>query len=267
MVLMQSQGFTIFKKHAMVSSLGRLFISDLIVSDNAAFGYDGHIVVRGLNFTVQHGDYFCIAGENGSGKSTLVQGMLRLLKPMQGSISFNIKTGNKTIGYLSQAQALKKDFPAGVKEIVLSGNLGSMGLRPFYSRTEKQKALENMERLGISDLKDVCFRELSGGLMRRVLLARSLCAAKDALILDEPFAGLDPLASESLYLLLQKLNSESGITVIMVSHDIENAAKYAKHVLHLKNRQVFFGPVEDYKKSEFGKKFLDLPAKKGKGEE
>jgi zinc transport system ATP-binding protein len=186
---------------------------------------------------------------------------------MQGSISFGIKTGNKTIGYLSQAQALKKDFPAGVKEIVLSGNLGGMGLRPFYSRAEKQRALENMERLGISAFKDVCFRELSGGLMRRVLLARSLCAARDALILDEPFAGLDPLASESLYLLLQKLNSESGITIIMVSHDMENAVKYAKNILHLKNQQVFFGSAGDYRKSELGKEFLDLTEKKGGGQE
>jgi zinc transport system ATP-binding protein len=111
--------------------------------------------------------------------------------------------------------------------------LPSMGLRPFYSRKEKQKAKENMRLLGIADLKDRCYRELSGGQQRRVLLARTFCAAKKILVLDEPMAGLDPLISAELYKLLKKINQETGITIIMVSHDVEAAKEYASQILNL----------------------------------
>jgi zinc transport system ATP-binding protein len=227
----------------------------LIDCQNLSFGYDGHIVVSGLNFSVQTGDFLLIAGENGSGKSTLVKGILRLLPPMEGKLNFSPDFKQSQTGFLSQQTAAKQDFPAGVMEIVLSGNLGKKGFRPFYSPAEKRAAEEKLRLLDIENLKDRCFRELSGGQQRRVLLARSLCAAEKLLVLDEPFAGLDPLISAQLYRLLEKINREMGITLIMVSHEIE-AANCAKNVLHLQKRQLFFGSMEDYKKSETGRKFL-----------
>ena len=222
---------------------------------NLAFGYDGHIVVCDLNFSVQAGDFLLIAGENGSGKSTLIKGLLRLLPPMEGTLNFSPEFMPSRTGYLSQQIAVKQDFPAGVFEIVLSGNLGKKGLRPFYRAGEKQKAHENLRLLGIAELKDRCFRELSGGQQRRVLLARSLCAAENLLVLDEPFAGLDPLISAELYRLLTQINRETGMTIIMVSHDSE-AAGCAKKVLHLQKKQLFFGSMEDYLRSETGKNFF-----------
>ena len=232
----------------------------LVSCQNASFGYDGHVIVRDLNFSVGAGDFLCIAGENGSGKTTLIRGLLRLLSPMEGTIKFSPELGGDTsasasIGYLSQESIVKKDFPAGVFEIVLSGNLGKMGLRPFYSSAEKRKAEEHMRHLGIVDLKKRCFRELSGGQQRRVLLARSLCAAQKLLVLDEPFTGLDPLISAELYKLLKKINQEMGMAIIMVSHDIE-AADCATHALHVQKRQMFFGSMEEYRQSEIGKKFF-----------
>jgi zinc transport system ATP-binding protein len=152
---------------------------------------------------------------------------------MRGALYFNEKIKRTEIGYLGQQESGKIDFPAGVDVVVLSGVLPSMGLRPFYTRREKQKAEENMRLLGIVDLKDHCYRELSGGQQRRVLLARALCAAKTLLVLDEPVAGLDPLISAELYKLLKNINRETGITIIMVSHDIEAAKKYASHILNL----------------------------------
>ena len=222
---------------------------------NASFGYNGHIIVCGLNFTVEAGNFLLLAGENGSGKTTLVKGLLKLLPPLEGTISFKDEFEKTRIGYLSQQTAVKQDFPAGVFEIALSGNLGKMGLRPFYTRAEKQRAEENLELLGIIDLKKRCFRELSGGQQRRVLLARSLCAAEKLLILDEPFAGLDPLISTELYQLLTKINTETGKTIIMVSHDFE-VANCATHVLHLKKCQLFFGNIKDYRNSAIGKNFF-----------
>ena len=231
----------------------------LINCQNAAFGYDGHIVVQGLNFSMQDGEFLLIAGENGSGKSTLVKGLLRLLKPMQGTVSFSPGFKQSQTGYLSQQTAAKQDFPAGVFEIVLSGNLGKKGLWPFYSHAEKQKAEENVRLLAITELKNRCFRELSGGQQRRVLLARSLCAAEKLLVLDEPFAGLDPVISAELYRLLEKINRELGMTIIMISHDIE-AADCATQVLHLQKQQLFFGSMKEYRQSETGSRFF---AKKG----
>jgi zinc transport system ATP-binding protein len=205
----------------------------IITCQKVSFGYEGHRVVRDLDFTLCRGEYLCIIGENGSGKSTLVKGLLRLLPPMEGIIRFSPDISAKETGYLSQETVAKKDFPAGVYEIVLSGNLNTMGLRPFYSRGEKQRAMENMERLGIAEFKNRCFRELSGGQQRRALLARALCAAKKLLVLDEPFAGLDPLISAELYRILEKINRELDITIVMVSHDIEAAKQYAKRILNL----------------------------------
>jgi zinc transport system ATP-binding protein len=230
----------------------------MINCQNLSLGYDGHITVHSLDFSVEAGDFLLIAGENGSGKSTLVKGLLRLISPMEGTISFSPDFKQSQTGYLSQQAAAKQDFPAGVFEIVLSGNLGKKRLWPFYNHAEKNNAEEKMRMLDIAQLKDRCFRELSGGQQRRVLLARSLCAAEKLLILDEPFAGLDPLISAELYRLLEKINRETGITIIMVSHEIETAAGLwcAAKVLHLQKQQIFFGSMEDYRESETGRKFL-----------
>jgi zinc transport system ATP-binding protein len=226
----------------------------LVACQNLSFGYDGHIAVRDLNFSVQEGDFLLIAGENGCGKSTLVKGLLRLINPMEGTIQFSPDFEQSQTGYLSQQIADKQDFPAGVFEIVLSGNLGKKRLLPFYRQAEKRAAEEKLQLLRIGHLKHLCFRELSGGQQRRVLLARSLCAAEKLLVLDEPFAGLDPLISAELYRLLKRINRETGMTIIMVSHEME-AANCATKVLHLHTQQLFFGGMEEYRQSETGKKF------------
>ncbi|MCL1813183.1 MAG: metal ABC transporter ATP-binding protein [Treponema sp.] len=227
----------------------------MIDCQNISLGYDGHIVVHGLNFFVEKGDFLLVAGENGSGKSTLIKGLLRLINPMEGTINFSTDFNQSQTGYLTQQIAARQDFPAGVLEIILAGNLGKKRLWPFYSQAEKHKAEENMRLLDIAELKDCCFRELSGGQQRRVLLARSLCAAEKLLVLDEPFAGLDPLISTELYRLLETINRETDMTIIMVSHET-GAADCATKVLHLQKRQLFFGSMEDYQRSETGREFF-----------
>ena len=117
-------------------------------------------------------------------------------------------------------------------------------------------AEENIRRLGLEDLRHVCYRELSGGQQQRVLLARALCATARLLLLDEPVAGLDPLVTQELYRLVEQINRDLGITVIMVSHDIAGAVQYASHILHLQHRQMFFGATRDYAASAIGKLFL-----------
>lgn len=225
---------------------------------NVALGYEGKAVVRDLNFQVDGGDYLCIVGENGSGKSTLMKALLGLKAPMEGEICMGDGMESDGIGYLPQQTAVQRDFPASVQEIVLSGCLNRCGRRPFYGKKEKALAKENMEKLGIAHLAKRCYRELSGGQQQRVLLARALCATKYMLLLDEPVAGLDPVAMQEMYELLKELNEKERITIIMVSHDIRAAADYADHILHISEEPLFFGTREEYLKSEVGKAYLSV---------
>ncbi len=219
---------------------------------NLTLGYEGKQILSGLSFDVNSGDYLCIVGENGSGKSTLMKTVLGLKKPMKGKVVFGDGLASNEIGYLPQQTVVQRDFPASVNEIVISGNQGRCGLRPFYNKQEKQLAYDNMERLGISDLKNRCYRELSGGQQQRVLLARALCATQKMLLLDEPVAGLDPKVTSEMYNLIDSLNKRDKITVIMISHDIEAAVKYASHILHIGN-DIFFGTKNQYVNSRFGR--------------
>jgi len=228
----------------------------LITCREAAFGYDTGIVVTGLDFTVESGDYLCIVGENGSGKSTLIKGLLRLKSPVSGEILAGDGLKSNEIGYLPQQSAAQKDFPAGVFEVVLSGRQSKRGPSPFYSRQDKRIAMESLEKLGIRHLKNKCYRELSGGQQQRALLARALCATEKLLLLDEPVAGLDPLVTQELYDLIRMINLEQKRTIIMVSHDIRGATEYATHILHLGNRQLFFGKTPAYVKTDLAKRFL-----------
>jgi zinc transport system ATP-binding protein len=228
----------------------------LIVYKDVSFAYEVKTVISGLNFEVQRGDYLCIVGENGSGKSTLIKGLLQLKPPQQGSILLGDNLKLNEIGYLPQQTTIQKDFPASAYEVIISGRLGSRGILPFYSKKDKALVEDAIEQLDISHLRNQCYRELSGGQQQRVLLARALCGAKKALILDEPVAGLDPMVTQEFYQLLKNINRETGLTIIMVSHDIHSALKYANNILHLKNTQVFFGNTADYVKSNIGKIFI-----------
>ena len=213
-----------------------------------SFGYDSHAIISNLNFTVNAGDYLCIVGENGSGKTTLMKTLLGLREPISGEIILGDGLRHNEICYLPQQTVVQKDFPASVREIVLSGCQGRCGLRPFYNKAEKQLAQENMKRMGISDLAGSCYRELSGGQQQRVLLARALCATRKILLLDEPVSGLDPKVTSEMYEVIRTLNQE-GVTIIMISHDIAAAVKYASHILHI-GSHVFFGTRDQYLKSE-----------------
>ena len=220
------------------------------------FAYEGKRVLEGVNFSLNAGDYLCVVGENGSGKSTLIKGLLGLKAPEQGSITLSDGLKATEIGYLPQQTQVQRDFPASVQEVVLSGCLNSLGGRLFYNRELKQRATENMERMGIEELRTESYQNLSGGQQQRVLLARALCATKKLLLLDEPVTGLDPIASGEMYNLIKLINLCDNISVIMVSHDIHEAVRYATHILHLGHSQLFFGTAAEYRQSSLARRFL-----------
>ena len=216
-----------------------------LTCQNLCVGYDGKPVLQDLSFQVFAGDYLCVVGENGSGKSTLMKTILGLQPPISGRILTGDGLRKNEIGYLPQQTMVQKDFPASVREIVLSGCQGRCGSRPFYNKEEKQLALDAMDKMQITQLAKRCYRELSGGQQQRVLLARALCATQKMLLLDEPVSGLDPKVMAEMYALIEKLNCEDGITVIMISHDVAAAVQYASHILHIGDT-VFFGTKDAY---------------------
>lgn len=228
---------------------------NLIECRDVSLGYEGRPIWEHLDFTVHSGDYLCIVGENGSGKSTLLKSLLGLLRPLSGTIALDASLRSGAIGYLPQQTKAQKDFPATVSEVVLSGFLNAKKRRFFYTGAEKSQALMHMGKLGILELKDKCYRELSGGQQQRVLLCRALCAAGELLILDEPVTGLDPTAAQDLYRTLHYLNKTEGIAIVMVTHDLQNALRYATTILHAGHRQWFCGSVEEYLASPYGKRF------------
>lgn len=214
---------------------------NLISCENVALGYGSRVVVENLSFAVNAGDFLCVVGENGAGKSTLVKTLLNLQKPLRGTIKFNVTAGE--VGYLSQQTQIQSDFPASVEEIVLSGRLTPKKF--FFTAEDKAICARNLELLKILPLAKKCFRELSGGQQRRVLLARALCAASKILILDEPVANLDQKSAENFYDIVSELNLRLGLTIIMVSHDLNASIPHATHVLRLGN-EIFFGKREDF---------------------
>lgn len=215
-----------------------------VVVEGLEVGYEGRSIAGPMDFKLNKGDYLCIIGENGAGKSTLMKTLLGLIPQIKGSILRGDGLKANEIGYLPQQTALQKDFPASVREIVLSGFQGRCGLRPFYRQEEKKECQENMERMGILDLADHSYRELSGGQQQRVLLARALCATRKVLLLDEPVSGLDPGAAENMYELISALNRE-GISILMITHDIAGAIHRCSHVLHV-GSDIFYGTRQEY---------------------
>lgn len=229
----------------------------LITCKDLVLGYDGRAITQAFDFSVHTGDYLCIVGENGSGKSTLIKTLLRLQTPISGSIETGDGLQANEIGYLPQQTAVQRDFPASVREIVISGCQGRCGLRPFYNRKEKALAAEMMHKLGLDGMEKRCYRELSGGQQQRVLLARALCATQKILLLDEPVAGLDPKVTAEMYHMIDDLNKQDGITIIMISHDMDAALHYASHILHIGDTSLY-GTKSEYLNSKIGKRFASL---------
>lgn len=231
--------------------------------ENISVGYEDGIVVSDVSFELNRGDYVCIVGENGAGKSSLLKGILGLAKIQGGKLEYGDGMSRADVGYLPQQKDYQKNFPATVKEVVMSGFLNKMGLRPYYNRAEKAKAMEILSDFGMADYVRASFGSLSGGQKQRVLLARAMCATGKLLLLDEPTTGLDPVATEELYELLKRLNREKKTTILMVSHDLNKAVSDAGLILHVNKRSGcgYFGPADKYLDSEAARHFLGLDYK------
>ena len=218
-------------------------------------GYGHNVVCKDINFTIEQGQYICVVGENGSGKSTLLKTILGLNKAVSGKLIYNDETTHKGIGYLPQQTEIQRDFPATVIEVIMSGFLGKMGIRPFYNKAEKEKANVIAKNLEIDNLLKKGFKELSGGQQQRVLLARALCATDNILVMDEPVNAMDNKSIKKFYQLIKKLNIENGLTIIMVSHNLDSVIDSATHIIYLKDKMEFAGTKEEFLASAHASQF------------
>lgn len=227
----------------------------LIECKHLKVGYENRTAVDDVSFYINEGDYLCIVGENGSGKSTLMKSILGLIPIKSGEIIFNGLKQNQ-IGYLPQQTIVQRDFPASVFEVVLSGCLNRLGMKPFFTAKERKIAEDNIKLLNIEKIRKKAYCDLSGGQQQRVLLARALCATEKILLLDEPFTALDTVVSNELYGVIKMLNKERGITVVMISHDVRNSVESSDMVLHMDTKILFYGTSAEYLKSQASKRLL-----------
>ncbi|MBO6052260.1 MAG: ATP-binding cassette domain-containing protein [Clostridia bacterium] len=223
---------------------------NLIESHDLTLAYEGVIAAEHVTFTLAPGDYLCVVGENGSGKSTLFKAITGEVKPAGGLLSIAPEVKKNGIGYLPQISKIQRDFPASVREVVLSGCVRGDGRGFLWTRSAQKRAADAMDMLGVADLAQKTLGALSGGQRQRVLLARAMCASDTRLLLDEPVTGLDPDAVHGMYEAIRRINRERGCAVMMVSHDVSCALREAEHVLSLCRGHAFYGTVEGYRRHE-----------------
>lgn len=214
----------------------------LISVDKLSLGYGKNIVIKELSFEIKEGDFICIVGPNGAGKTTLVRGILGLIPVRSGKINYYMD--RTQIGYMPQETMVDSSFPASVLEISLSGSLNNRC--NFYNNNVKKQALSTLKLLGIINLQQASFSELSGGQRQKVLLARALMATRKILILDEPSNNLDQKSKKELYETISRLNREREITIVMITHDLDHDNLIGDRILALHDKDYFFGTTAEY---------------------
>ena len=215
----------------------------VIEIENLSFAYDGALALEQVNFTVQERDFLSIVGPNAGGKTTLLKLILGLLHPRQGNIRVfgtSPEKARSRIGYMPQRTTLDPLFPVSVMDVVLMGRLGHGTRLGFYSRADRLKAREALQRVEMDDFRNRPFSSLSGGQSQRVLIARALAVEPAMLLLDEPTANVDVAVENEFYELLKKLNDT--MTIVLVTHDLGFVSHYVTHVACV-NRKLLAHPT------------------------
>jgi len=203
-------------------------MNKLIQLDHVTAGYDNNIVLRDVSLSVSDQDFIGVIGPNGGGKTTLIKLVLGLIKPFSGTIQRFDKNNDSFIGYLPQQSHIDRKFPITVQDIVLSGLMSSGRIRHRYSSTDKQKAIDLLDQMGISHLSKRTAAELSGGQLQRVFICRALISSPKLLILDEPNTFVDNKFEHEMYELLQQFNKKMAIMII--SHDVGTISYFVKTI-------------------------------------
>ncbi len=225
---------------------------NIVSVKNLCVKYQSTEVLSDVSFEVAAGDYLGIVGPNGSGKTTLIRAIFGLTEISKGSVSIfsediaKFKNWDK-IGYLPQKiVSFNPHFPAAVTEIVALGLLGKKHFPRRISKEDDTKIDKILKLLDITGIKGNLIGELSGGQQQRVLLARAMVSEPSVLVLDEPTTALDPEAREKFFSILEGLNKKSGVTIILVTHDMMNIGRYASKMLYIDRKLIFYGGFGDF---------------------
>lgn len=219
--------------------------------ENVSFAYPGNTVLEHFMFKVNKGDFTAVVGPNGAGKSTLLKLCVGLLSPMEGQIKVlgepihQFKKWVK-IGYVPQNALRDRNFPVTAEEVVSMGRVALAGIGKGLNKADRDRVEDSLKLVGMLDKRQSMIGELSGGQQQRVLIARALASDPEIMILDEPTAGVDSKAKESIYKLLKELNRDLGVTILIVSHDIECIAKYTSKVAQIDNGIRYYGSSEPF---------------------
>ena len=227
-------------------------MKDIIRIRNLSFSYDRQVVLEDISLDYSSDEFLAIIGPNGGGKSTLLKLILGLLKPQSGEIKLFGKAPSevsKFIGYVPQNFLSNQSFPMMVLEVVLMGLIDKK-IFGFYSKDEKKRALEALEKVGMSEFANARIGELSGGQRQRVYIARALCANAKVLILDEPTASIDTKGQAEIYEILKGINA-NGVGVVLVSHDLNIVLNYATKIAYVSKNLHIHKTHENLAKREF----------------
>ncbi len=204
------------------------------------FSYNGHLVLKEVDLCVNEGDFIALIGPNGGGKTTLLKLMLGLLRPIRGTVRVlgqSPKYVSSNIGYVPQDIHINLDFPISVQDVVLMGLIKGRGGWRHYSREDREKAREALEKVDIWPFHRRRIRELSGGQRQRVFLARALVSEPKILFLDEPTSNIDTQGQSAFYDLLKELNNYT--TILIVSHDLMVLSSYVRSVACISRQLIF----------------------------
>jgi ABC-type Mn2+/Zn2+ transport system ATPase subunit len=224
-----------------------------------AVGYGHKAVVRDVSLNVTRGSFVGLFGANGSGKSTLLRTILGVLPPLAGKVHFSNGNGRPALGYVPQRDTLDPIFLLTVFEVVLMGVYRRVGPGQRLTHAERQFAMHCLRQTGVEQLGRERFSQISGGQLQRVLIARALASKPDLLLLDEPTAGIDSVASHDIMQLLKRLNQE-GVTILLVTHDLGAVGKYVNEVIWLCEGRAVQGRSSELLTPETVQRMLNLRA-------
>jgi ABC-type Mn2+/Zn2+ transport system ATPase subunit len=215
-----------------------------------------------VSFSINEGDYFGLVGPNGAGKTTLLRAILGTLKPLAGKVDVGSASGELVrFGYVPQRDTVDYIMPYTVHEVVMMGRYRQIGLLHKPESADHKIVLESLRHVDIEDLKDLAFKELSGGQKQRVLIARALASKPAIMVLDEPTNGMDLSSKNSILALIHKLHDEDKLTVIMVSHMLDDMANYVKRIAIVEPNYFQVGDVEDVLNAKNLSEVYQMPVK------
>lgn len=228
--------------------------------ERVTLGYGSDPVIRDLSFAIERGDFLGIVGPNGAGKSTILKAMLGLLEPRAGRVVYEAEVHRDLrFGYVPQRYSLDDLYPLSVRSIVRMSRYAGAGLLRRPSDADERVVDHALEAVDIEELAERQFGELSGGQRQRALIARALATEANLLVLDEPTDGMDLLSTHAILGLMRRLNRDEGLTVVFVSHQLNEVANYVDRLLLIDEGRYDWGPVDEVLTAEHLQRVYGIP--------